>query len=696
MIIKIKRNDPRRLRALVIDELHKSAKYGHSYETGEMLQKKITSLSWLPQKEANLLATTLSSCSQETQEIFSEKVAVESSDDNIFRYALREIRDAEKHVADVVQNLLTSENQKSTSKYRSSWSADDFEAEASKISAQIPNFDTGVFYEERIKLYDNIFNENLYILSGIPGSGKSTEIVKIIKFMENAGETYLLLAPTGKAVVRLRNESLDAQTIHKFIKDNQGALYRVDNIIIDEMSMVGIEQFSTLLQCFAFKPNGVKRLILVGDECQLPPINCGKPFIDIINHLKFEGYEKNSIKLRSNCRQSTAGLLQNLTEVYAQERHLVGDVFNQLKDSRGTANVKMVTWHNKDDLRSKLKAELQLYQEPTGDFKPLFIDNNSKNSFDTYANHQILTPYNAGFFGTAGLNHYIQELLGLSNPGAIYPGDKIIVTQNKYTNNTLSLSNGTLGEMIKSKTYRFEGIDQEKRQSFDENEVALAYAISVHKAQGSGFRHVHLVIPDKQSLLSRELVYTAISRPREKLTLYVQKTNADGHELMEKALARSDVSRRRTALFSPIIVAVGDFEPNSKTTVRSKGEYIIFKTLESLAASLDFHFDYETKLQLSGYPEPIKPDFTIILKDGTTIYWEHLGMLQNQRCVKNWQSKLALYTNNDLAKSLVTTDDLDGISHERCCAVISDIANGRKNGVDNSFSKCHYSLRSKL
>ena len=174
--------------------------------------------------------------------------------------------------------------------------------------------DKDIFRDERNKLYTDIFAKKLFVLSGNAGSGKSYEILKILTHLEEKEEQqYFLLAPTGKAALRLSSdkdfENIKALTIDKFIADvknrkiSSATIIQYKNIIIDESSMVDLLKLEKLLKIFNFKSPSFKRLILIGDPNQLPAIGYGRILADTVSYLKHNpSFHNNYIQLESNCR----------------------------------------------------------------------------------------------------------------------------------------------------------------------------------------------------------------------------------------------------------------------------------------------------------------------------------------------------------------------------------------------------------
>ena len=167
-------------------------------------------------------------------------------------------------------------------------------------------------------------------------------------------------------------------------------------------------------------------------------------------------------------------------------------------------------------------------------FRPTKTGSVSKTKNPTLDNFQLLTPYLSGLSGADGLNDFFQRHFKndfeLDLAGGLFKeGDKIIRTKNYYKENELLISNGSIGIIRETGKeilqFQEDGYNEIKLKDLRKNErefFELAYAISVHKSQGSGFDHLFIIIPDRPGLLSRELVYTALTRCRKSVTLFIQ------------------------------------------------------------------------------------------------------------------------------------------------------------------------------
>ena len=180
--------------------------------------------------------------------------------------------------------------------------------------------------------------------------------------------------------------------------------------------------------------------------------------------------------------------------------------------------------------------------------------------------------------------------------------------------------------------------------------LELAYALTVHKSQGSEFRKVFVILPKKSRLLSRELLYTALTRSRDQLVLLIEGNNAAALFDLSRP-ERSETARRNTNLFQGVVRVSDDALPYAEHLihrtdkghlVRSKSELVIANMLHQL------EIDYEYERVCEGTIEPgrLRPDFSFVTPDGDLILWEHLGMLDRPEYKQGWNWKNRWYERN--------------------------------------------------
>lgn len=366
------------------------------------------------------------------------------------------------------------------------------------------------------------------VITGGPGTGKTTVINTIIHCLANQGKSVVLAAPTGRAAKRMSEMTKkDAKTLHrllelgysgddedrKFSKDENNPI-EADVIIVDEMSMVDLLLFNSLLKAI---PRGTS-LILVGDADQLPSIGPGNVLRDIIN--------------------SDGIAVVKLTEIFRQARESL-IVVNAHKINKGYHPI--LNEKNKDfffmprntpEEINKTIVELCLQRLP------------SAYGFNPFSDIQVLTPTRKGPVGVRTLNTLLQEALNPKNDRkkekaagdyTFREFDKIMQIKNNYDmpwsmtdseEEGLGLFNGDIG-IIKDISTEFENMDivfdEVKSASYPFSSLAdleLAYATTIHKSQGSEFPVIIIPLyPTSTALLSRNLLYTAITRAKKLVIL---------------------------------------------------------------------------------------------------------------------------------------------------------------------------------
>lgn len=390
---------------------------------------------------------------------------------------------------------------------------------------------TGVELEEKQAMaVKEAVTNGLLVITGGPGTGKTTTINTIIKYFESEGMDILLAAPTGRAAKRMSEMTgYEAKTIHRMLElsggmedragfeRNENNPLETDVIIIDEMSMVDINLMHSLLK--AIVPG--TRLILVGDVNQLPSVGAGSVLKDIIDSKCFH-----VVKLTKIFRQAS----QSDIVVNAHKINLGEEVILDNK----SMDFFFLKRYDADVIISVL---IQLIQQKL----PKFVN-------ATPYDIQVLTPMRKGLVGVERLNRILQQYLNPPDQtkkeheygdGLFREGDKVMQTKNNYQiewevqskygfaiEKGLGIFNGDMGIVRKINDYT-----ETMTVEFDEGrmveypfkmleELELAYAITIHKSQGSEYPAV--VIPllnGPKMLMNRNLLYTAVTRARKCVTL---------------------------------------------------------------------------------------------------------------------------------------------------------------------------------
>ena len=193
--------------------------------------------------------------------------------------------------------------------------------------------------------------------------------------------------------------------------------------------------------------------------------------------------------------------------------------------------------------------------------------------------------------------------------------------------------------------------------------LELAYALTVHKAQGSEFRKVFVILPKSCRLLSRELLYTALTRSREQLVLLIEGTDASLLFDLTRP-EKSETARRNTNLFCGIVREAEEELPYAEYLihrtvkghlVRSRAELVI----ANLLYSMPMEYEYERVCEGTAEPGRLRPDFSFVMPDGDLILWEHLGMLDRADYRQGWEWKKHWYDRNGykLGENLFTSQE---------------------------------------
>ena len=740
-----------RIRAITVDYLYQRGKSGDCYARLEDLYEYIRDYPLFYKSVLNISEEKIKDMQGDFKEHFEQRIHCESNKTGLYFY-LKEVFKAEKIVQRTVNTLLSQNDHK----IKISNLKEYIEKEADQITKGFEEFDKELFITERTTLLSTVFKKPFYVISGKPGSGKTRVIGKIAKELVNRGEDIILLAPTGKATLRLKEEvkelGIAPQTIDRFVYStnfrkclesfenlilmgNEQGLH-IQNLIIDECSMVDLQRLAVIFEMLWKKDTDeeednellVDRVILVGDENQLPPIGFGKPFYDIINLLKKDKrYSKeNYIQLCSNCRLGFDPTILKIAELYESKNRYFEEAIDRLqKGGKISKGFSVELWKNSDDLRKAITKRLDalLPIKSTGNPLTKYERNAGLNLlfglYDTghvklsdpqtmqLENFQMLSPYRGELYGALGLNTHVKDTyrtFSSSIGGYLRQfdhSDKIIRINNWYGydaevgERTLKLSNGSIGVVCdgrKGRRYFFHDRLKGIRKIDDADNFELAYAITVHKAQGSEFKDVFFVLPKRQGLLMKELLYTGLTRSKQTLVLFLQETKDKSP--LQIARERSAILSRNTSIFTSPEDIKSYLWPDKNVPVKSMIEYILYKYLFEAQQKKRLKFKYENELLFKNKDLTVHPDFTIWVGN-RKYFWEHLGELDVKRYSKDWSERRRDYEKNGLLDSLVTTDNLEGLRNEFVLQVIDDIVKGKvKNTPENKFSLHHYQLYS--
>lgn len=738
---QMRNNDKRRLRPLTIRYLRTLENTGHCFVDADELERAIKAypLFYNMDTEYQIPAHFFHNLKPDYIIHFEEtenKVKVISENDTNYFY-LYEVYKAEREIEKVIHQLL--QNEPLTATYPSLESY--INSSCKKLGNKLGSaFEEELFRTERRQLYESIYRSKLFVLAGNPGSGKSYELLNILKEWQAKGEKYLLLAPTGKAALRLKTDpdfkGIEAFTIDKVLADIRNkkmsipALQSFHNVIIDEMSMVDLMKLRDLLRLINVELPSFKRLVLVGDPHQLPAIGYGKVLKDILYFLRTNTkYADKCIELQTNCRQELAeSRILDFAEGYITDGEIEADLISKLSSGQPdiSKGFRIHFWNTEDELYKQINLEFEwlcsnlqspLMGNTSEKLNRLFALENdgkiSKSQPPNLENFQLITPYRSEYFGSGDINEYFQRFYKSEQESTLIDGwfkqsDKIIRTKNYYEKGKLILSNGSIGLIREDSetllyfqeldepmpVYGEDGIRSTELEEFD-----LAYAITVHKAQGSGFNHCFFILPKKPGLLSKELIYTALTRSRESISLFVQGVKGEAFEksVLEKARSRSYTESRRTTLLMDKPYRYYALEVDG-LFIESRVELLIYQALKEAQKNIgedELKFFYEIKPVIRDEQLPMKTDFTLITKKGIW-YWEHLGLLGKKKYDWTWHNvKKKTYAEYGLMEVLITTDERNGINPDKIHKIIEIIISGEVESEDstNRYSLHHFSLR---
>ena len=373
----------------------------------------------------------------------------------------------------------------------------------------------------------NSLNKGVSIITGGPGTGKTTIVRCILEMFKELHKKVLLCAPTGRASKRLTESSgMEAKTIHRALEMNpsegEGYFHRnqdnpidADVVVVDEMSMVDATLFYHLLKAL----RGTTRLVLVGDKDQLPSVGAGNVLRDLIESKKI--YTTHLVNIY---RQDNDSLI--ITNAHLINSGKMPIIDNTSKDFFYEAGKDLVT--NSETIIDLVTTRLPKYFG----YKPNEI--------------QVLAPMKAGPCGIDNLNKRLQQTINPYFQGLevgseftkFHIGDKIMQTVNnyeqtyvKYEENGMmqegtGVFNGDIGYITKIEpdthetTIRFDDGKICKYAKTDLYQIVLAYAITIHKRQGSEFDCVVIpLVPGAPIIITRNLLYTAITRAKKAVVL---------------------------------------------------------------------------------------------------------------------------------------------------------------------------------
>lgn len=513
-----------RISAAVLFELQHNSGNGHCFIPRDKL---IAATSQLISVPADLVSDAIDSLS-ENGGLVCDKVA------NLNVCYLTELYEAETYTAERLKSMVGLKTKSSAN----------IERLITKLES-LYDISYAPLQKQSIEL---ALNNRILVITGGPGTGKTTILKGILSLYDELELETLLAAPTGRAAKRMSElTGREASTIHRLLgakmaedgetvvfSKHEGDPLNCDALVLDECSMVDITLMSSLLK--ALKPGC--RLVLVGDADQLPSVGPGNVFSDII-------------------RSQTVPTVR-LTEI-----------FRQKGDSRIVRNAHMINRGEHPDFEANTGDFFRLRRLKGGTAVETIVELCARrlpeNMKIPSASIQVLSPTRKGETGTVNLNKHLQAALNppseskkekLFGEAVFRAGDRVILTKNNYdtiwkTKGGVSgagVYNGDIGTIAQidpiTETLTVDFEDKLATYSFEMlNELEHAWALTVHKSQGSEYRAVVLALSgDVQMLLTRGVLYTAVTRAKELLIM------VGDDNIAHRMIDNNKQSRRYSAL----------------------------------------------------------------------------------------------------------------------------------------------------
>jgi hypothetical protein len=629
---------------------------------------------------------------------------------------------------------------------------------------------------EQAEICERLFRLPLSVVTGPAGTGKTTVIEALIRGVRRAegdGAAVLVLAPTGKAAGRAREvfekatlQRVETVTVHTFLAANGwlndnltfkrrgGKKAAVGTLILDEASMLDLELAAAL--CRAIDWQHIRRLILVGDPGQLPPIGRGRVFADVIKWMS-TAHPANLGRLKRNLRQLLNKVHSEGTAIVALSELFIVDDEEKGTDGVDSStrpdqealiarihvggavdrDLDVIYWDRPEDLADTLISAMEARMTGgagLGERQPYQVWRDALSTNPTA--FQILTPHRGELHGVEALNEvcqrriskFIIERVGMVD--GITLSDKVIQIRNRPKSDPIWAYEAATRKKVKVEVFNGEigtaqafGFDSKlwntvktgygprlrrfavqftrkpgitvgygrdvphdksyKRNESVEENLELAYAVSIHKAQGSEFADTFVIIPSSfKRPVSTELVYTALTRASRHCTIMIQN---DISSLL-------DARRRENAQTPQINSFLFSLHVAKEALIRRRGWYEAGKIHEALSGDMlrskseviignmlherNVPFRYEQPL-FAGDGTLRLPDFTITWA-GKTYYWEHLGMLDLSDYAEEWKQKRDWYK-RWFPGQLVTTEEGSRLSNA-AAELIGNITGGASSG----------------
>ena len=434
------------------------------------------------------------------------------------RYYLPEIYKAERYVESRLGDL--------------SRTASVFSGEVKSAMSRLLGEDDNFAYltEEQKTAVVKALASRISVITGGPGTGKSTTLRAVVGLLDHFGITYALCAPTGKASKRISEiTGKEAKTIHRLLESrsdrgysrNENNLLSEEYVIVDESSMIDLFLMSSLLRALDISRS---KIVFIGDADQISPVGVGNVFKDIIRSGLFPTTRFSVIHRQA----ADSGIIRTAHEINR------GQSLSFM--SRDGAAVKYSSLDGTEFLlKYKMNAsDVMFIEEDSPELVLQAIVEMVKQVMSTgvlIEELQVITPMKKGPIGVDSVNFAIQSLLNSemtaeNKIGGFYFGDKVMQLSNDYTKGVfngdigrivdINKEDGSLSVLFDDRVVEYEG--------FEIDDLTIAYAITVHKAQGSEWPFVIMPIHTQHYImLRRDLFYTGVTRSKQKLVLVGQR-----------------------------------------------------------------------------------------------------------------------------------------------------------------------------
>jgi exodeoxyribonuclease V alpha subunit len=470
-------------------------------------------------------------------------VLQEAGEGEVKQVFLAELYHAERRVAAALRNLIETPSALQKEKIAGPWN--DLRGTSRGVidlaSPELFGPATVTLDEDQVRAIQQALHEKVLVITGGPGTGKTTLLTALLTILRRAKVSFVLAAPTGRAAKRMAESAgEEAVTIHRLLEYNprEGGFQRsednplqVDFVIVDEASMVDLVLMDHLLRAV----DRHSQLILVGDVDQLPSVGPGSVLRDLIDSGVIT-----TVVLRRIFRQDRQSLIVvNAHRILQGQTLLLGEQSDR-RDFLFVAreSEEEILLVIRELLRQRIPRLLQLESQEVSQAI------------------QVLTPMHRGLLGTISLNREMQSLL---NPGgetlerggsSLRLGDKVMQLRNNYDKGVF---NGDLGRIAaldrEEGSIKVDFYDKRVEYESDEiDEINLAYATSIHKSQGSEYPAV--VIPLHTShylMLHRSILYTAVTRGKRLVVL------VGSRKALAMAIRNVRLDKRNTGLKEKLI-----------------------------------------------------------------------------------------------------------------------------------------------